>query len=332
MICECGATLEDGVCKNCGLVDEEWQDIDDSIVIHDYEEEELQHGAPRTHKISDMAVMTWSNPDETINPDLKRALRKDGWFGWSVQSSMYINNELRRLAEEFELGYLFIDDCYYYMRKYKDKLNFTGKSLEEVVPALFYLFVRLNGQPLTLFDFKKKGYDIKKIYSIYTEIINTLELYKKIRLQRPEKFVEKMIDYIYKFNKYYFSQTGDVRDRFDLIVHVRETFQKILEGSRVQPFVDLHTTGLPVIGSILYLSVKNVPDFKLTQKEVAEACGISEVTLRKYNRAVLERVKLSKNDDTKTKNNSKRHVTNRNEEKCRNIYGRKYAFYFSKNI
>jgi len=263
MYCEeCGAERSNGICPNCGLVSEEWQDIDDRVVYHDYEEEELQHGAPRTHRIPEMAVMTWSNPNEAASPDLKRALRKDGWFGWSVQSAMYINNKLKKLAEDFRLGYMFIDDCYYYMRKYKDKLNFTGKSLDDVIPALFYLFVRLNGQLLTLFDFKRKEYDIKKIYAIYTEIVNTLSLHKKIKLQRPENFVEKIIDYIYKFNKHFFSQTGDIRDRFDLIVHVKETFQKILKKSNAGSHIDLYNTGLPVIGSILYLSVKNVPDFR----------------------------------------------------------------------
>ena len=83
MYCEeCGAERSNGICPNCGLISEEWQDIDDRVVYHDYEKEELQHGAPRTHRIPEMAVITWSSPDETNNPDLKRALGRDGWFGW----------------------------------------------------------------------------------------------------------------------------------------------------------------------------------------------------------------------------------------------------------
>ena len=78
---ECGAPRFNGICPNCGLVNDEHQEMSDEVVYHEDEDEELQHGAPRTHRIPSMAVMTWSNPDETENPDLKRALKKDGWFG-----------------------------------------------------------------------------------------------------------------------------------------------------------------------------------------------------------------------------------------------------------
>jgi transcription initiation factor TFIIIB Brf1 subunit/transcription initiation factor TFIIB len=280
---ECGATFLNGICPNCGLVDDEWQEMSDEVVYHEDEDEELQHGAPRTHRIPDMAVMTWSNPEETDNPNLKRALKKDGWFGWDVQSSMFINNELKRLSEEFNLGYMFVDDCYYYMRKYKDQINFTGKSLEDVVPALLYLFIRLNRQPVTLFDFKRKGYDTGKIYNIYVECIITFKLYKKIHPQDPNIFVEKVIDYIYSFNKHFFKETGDIRHRSELILHIKNIFKEVMLKIKERDFTDLFAiTGLPIIGSILYLSVRNISMFKLTEKEVADGCGISEVTLRKY--------------------------------------------------
>ena len=281
MYCECGAILEDGVCRNCGLVDDEWQEISDEVVYHEDEDEELQHGAPRTHRIPSMAVMTWSNPDETSNPDLRRALRKDGWFGWSVQRSMYINNELKRLTELFGLGYMFVDDCYYYMRKYKDKVNFTGKSLDDVIPALLYLFIRLNGQPFTLLDFKKAGFDERKIYSIYVELITKLNLYKKIKPQNPSIFVEKAIDYIYKFNSFFWD-TGRYIRRQELINFIKKQFLGIYARSTKHGFIDISNNGLSTIGAILYVTAKNELDFKLTQTEIANACNISEVTLRKY--------------------------------------------------
>ena len=48
--------------------------------------------------------------------------------------------------------------CYYYLRKIKDEVKFTGKALEDVAPALVYLFLRLDGRPYTLYDFKNIGY------------------------------------------------------------------------------------------------------------------------------------------------------------------------------
>lgn len=278
---DCGSEYIDGVCENCGLEDAEWQDIDDHVVIHDGEIEEIQHGPPRSNSIINMAVMTVVNPEETNNPNLKRALKKDGWFGWNVQKSIYINNELKRLAKEFNTGYLFIDDCYYYLRKYKDKLRFTGKSLEDVIPSLLYLFMRLNGQPFSLLDFKKKKFDTRKIYRIYMEMVKTLGIYKKIKPQNSTLFVEKAVDYIYNFNRFY-PQTGDLKKRWDLINFIKEQFVGIYRRSTSVGFIDISENGLSTIGAILYVTVKNQQGFELTQKEVVKACEITEVTLRKY--------------------------------------------------
>ena len=262
-------------------MDDEYQEINDSIVIHDFELDSQQHGAPRTNKIPEMAVMTHSNPDEAQNPDLRRALRKDGWFGWEVQKTMLINKMFKKLTKDFKLNYLFVDDCYYYMRKYKDRLNFSGKNLDDVIPALFYFFVRLNGQPLTLFDFKRKGYNTRKIYNIYTELIKKLNIYKKIRPQEPTAFVEKAVNYIYDFNEFY-PDAGNIREKKELISFIKDQFVGIYRKTTSVGFIDISENGLSTVGALLYVALKKHKDYKITQKDISQACGITEVTLRKY--------------------------------------------------
>ncbi|GAJ08093.1 unnamed protein product, partial [marine sediment metagenome] len=141
--------------------------------------------------------------------------------------------------------------------------------------------IRLNGQPFTLLDFKKAGYNGKKIYSIYVELISKLNLYKKIKPQNPSIFVEKAIDYIYKFNSFFWDVGGYMR-RMELITFVKKQFLGIYSRSTRHGFIDISSNGLSTIGAILYVTVKNELDFKLTQTEISNACNISEVTLRKY--------------------------------------------------
>ena len=39
---DCSSEFEFGVCPNCGLVDKEYQDIDDSVVIHDFDSDAIE--------------------------------------------------------------------------------------------------------------------------------------------------------------------------------------------------------------------------------------------------------------------------------------------------
>ena len=113
------------------------------------------------------------------------------------------------------------------------------------------------------------------------KLIKKLNLYGKIQPQDPLIFVERAIDYIYHFNKFH-PKVTNYRIRYDLVKFVQDQFIGIYKRSNPQNFIDISQNGLSTIGAILYTCVKNEPDLKLTQTEVANACCISEVTLRKY--------------------------------------------------
>ena len=277
MICdECGAYVDDGVCDNCGLIIEDHKDMDYGPVWYG---EEVQHGAPMTNKVPDMAVMTHVNMAECTDPVLRRALRWDGYFGWDVQKTMILNKKIKYICKSLKLDELFIDNCYYFFRKYKDKLTFSGKSLEDVALALVYLFLRVDNRPYTLLDFKRLEYNTQKIWNIYIELVKKLNLMKKIRAQDPGNFVKKAVDYIYYFNQFYTNQ-NDIRNRYELIKTVKEQFTGIYRSSN--GFIDLSNAGLVLVGAILYSCTRQLPDWRISQKEVANACGVSDVTLRKY--------------------------------------------------
>ena len=94
-ICECKSYFSEGVCPNCGLVDDEWLNTDDKELYDDIKSKKNQHGALRSNKVIDMSVMTYSNLIECKNPNLKRVLSNDGYFGWTVQSTKILINEIK---------------------------------------------------------------------------------------------------------------------------------------------------------------------------------------------------------------------------------------------
>lgn len=291
VICEeCGCELsEDYVCESCGLVNDEYMEMDDEFPH--FTEEQIHHGSPVDHNVPDIAVMTCVNTSECKNPELRRAFRWDGYFGWDVQKTMILQKEIKDLCEKLKFNERFIDHCYYFLRRYRDKIIFTGTSLEDATLSLVYLFIRLNAESYTLLDFKRLGYDTSRVWGNFINFVRTLNLSQQIKQQDAAQFVEKAVDYLLFFNHFY-PNLGEIRQRFVLVNYVINQFTGIYKKMNSKGLIELSDNGLKTIGALLYLSTKNVPDYRVSQKEIADACGISDVTLRKYIKKLKEYYKI----------------------------------------
>jgi len=272
---DCGSEYNgDGVCPNCGLVDEEYKELADEA-LYPYDEEKVIHyGDPKSIAISDISVMTKINASETFDDDLKRIIGWDGKYGWNIAKTEIVNAEIKRICSELGLKKDFRDTCVLFFKVYTENFGLAGKKLENIAAAIIYLLMRYYNLPYTLYDFTNLDFKASTVYRYYGEIIRKLDLYKFIKPQDQRIFIIKFVNELIPDN------AKNYREKFEFIKFINDVFNA---------FVNIKTTsdlflnvGLGMIGACLYIASKKSEIFHFTQKEIAEICGISEVTLREY--------------------------------------------------
>jgi len=271
----------EGVCECCGLVDDAHV-VFENAQFYPYDEEKLgHHGDPKTESVSDISLMTTvSSIEKSIAPNLRRAINnQQNKSGWTIVKMEILKKNMKNICFRLNLNKDFLDSCYKLVKTMKN-YDITGKSLENIAPALIYLLIRLSGRNFTLYDFKRIGYDTNVIYRNYADFIIKLHLYKHIKPQEPTNFIMKFVNSMIPDDPTYYE------DKRELILFVRRLFLAWLNSEHTTKIVDIMAlngnSGLYAIGACLYAACKKDPVFKTTQAEVSRACGCSEVTLREY--------------------------------------------------
>jgi len=282
-LCECGENYNwKGICENCGLIDEDYLDLKSASHFPYDEESVTHHGDFRNHSVMNMAVMTRSNPRETNNPNLRRAIGKDSQFEWGIKKNEILKKNIKTVCKELNLPNL-EDSCFHFLRKIRN-FDFTGKLLEDIAIALVYLVIRMDGRPFTLFDFKRCGYDTGKIYQYYTNFIIKLGLYNRIKRQDPIHFIIKFINILTRDTQ------EDIKQA--LAKHIKWLFSWWFHSKSTSNIIDVsafnNNSGLTMMGACLYAALKKDKQFKIKQERVANICGCSEVTLRDYIKELKE--------------------------------------------
>ena len=282
---ECNSEdIVNGTCRNCGFV------VDETPVmmppIRDYDHpESFQYGNPRTHNIPDMSLMTYTDPrDRCDSLDLKRALKMDGYFGWDIEKTIILNNEMREIIEKLNLDKQLLSQCYYFLRKNRNKGFLRGKQLDYVAPSLVYLLVRLFDRSYSLLDFELIGYDTKKIFNYYQNFVKDLNLYDDIKPQDPLIFVEKYMKNIL------FSNT-EIDTSQTLNMYIKETkkiFNEIAKDLGTK-YSDLNMSPLSIysLGTCIYIAHKHLAIGEmwfLSKERIAGNVGCSTVTIDNYMR------------------------------------------------
>ncbi|MGV9198794.1 MAG: cyclin family protein [Promethearchaeia archaeon] len=253
--------------------------VDENEYPHDQEDDSRHYGDPKTQAISDISVMTKVNPNECNDPELKRRLKWDGCYGWGVQKTEIIFQEIRRLCSKNRLGKDFRNDCFHFFHKYcEDGFSLSGIKTEDFGVALTYLVARINQKPVTILDFD----DPKKTYTTYFKIVKALDMFDRIPPQNHRQTISRAIYQLFEIN--------DIKYEFQwkIISSATKLYKGIIEAlgyTEENSVVDLVTypmAGLPMIGAIVYLITRKMDGVKLTQDKCSENVNCSEVTLRKY--------------------------------------------------
>ena len=266
---ECGGSIlfieEKGetVCVQCGLI------INDRIVDFShsgkraYNNQEKsnreQTGSPISILMPDMGLSTVIDKQKISNPDLKRAAKWNTRITWQKRNVLIASTELKRIASNLNLpNHIKEDAMRLYIEAFKRKL-LRGRSINAMVAASLYLACRRKEFPRTLQEIldeaSASAKDVRRSFSV---LIRELNL--KTNSTDPISLIPR-----------YITELG-------LDAEIERITTKILKRYGLKYSISGKDPKGLCAGAI-YLACK-IKNLSLTQQQIADSVGITEVTLR----------------------------------------------------
>jgi transcription initiation factor TFIIB len=261
------------VCCNCGLILSE-RNIDNlNYGIRFFNSEEMEKkvstGPPQT-------IFTNLNQSTTIkvnkirNPDLKRAAKKDNLIKWHEKNLILAGNEIKRITASLRLPSYIKDMAMTLYKRYLKNNILSGRTINGMVAACIFYVCRVNQISRSLKEISNKAdlkhENSKKVYHCYKSLIKQLDL--KAPPPDPTSFVPRFI-----------SDLGlDIKVESPTIKVIRAFTSRSCSTGR-DPRV--------IASSALYLVCKMI-NITISQKEIAKVAGITNITLCKRYKEILD--------------------------------------------
>jgi transcription initiation factor TFIIB len=300
LVCpECGGTqfIEDPVrgekiCANCGLVlQEEIVDVGQEWRAFDSEQmaRRARGGAPLTFTKHDKGLTTeiGKGLGELYKvPRRKRAqyYRLAKWHKRLIRSKdrnlSFALSELQRIVSYLNLTRSVHEKIARYYEETVNKGLVRGRSIESVVAALTYAVSREEGSPRTLDEISEaSGVDKREIGRTYRYVAREL----KIRILPADP-----ITYVPRFC----SMLG-LSDKVQAkAIQILKKAKKLDVSSGKGP------TG--VAAAAIYIASVLVGE-RRTQREIADTCSITEVTIRNRQKELVEKLGIEEEVEKKAK-------------------------------
>ena len=269
--------LESGeiVCGSCGLVSPgimtdgraEWRTFDS-----ENNGTRQRVGSPNSLAFHDMGLSTIIGTDNrdftghkldaSVNSTMQRLRTWDART--RVHSSTHRNlmqafGELGRLKDKLGLSDAIVEKTAYIYRKAQEKELVRGRTISSILAAAIYMACREMGAPRSIRDMTEitnvKSTSISHCYRLLV-----LELDLKVPLIDPEKYVAKIA------NKAKISE----KTKRIAIDTMKDIVKKEISAGK---------NPMGLAATALYLSCLSNSENR-TQKEIAEAAGVTEVTIR----------------------------------------------------
>ena len=280
-------------CKDCGLISGVAIDYgkDNRVFADGSGMESERWGQPATNLLHDKGLTTdidWRNRDSSGAPissktaALMRKVRTQH-KRTRIRNATERNlstaiGELQRLASQMALPHSMREEAAYIYRKAVEKKLVRGRSIEGVVAASLYAACRIRGQPRTLDEVgfhSRTGR--KEIGRTYRAIVKSLLL--PVQPAYAEGYIPR------------FCATLQVPQEVSLLS------MRLVENAEKHGLVaGRGPTGLAAAAVYLACAIKSV---HRTQREVAVAAGVTEVTIRNRFKEMCEAYGI--NPDTPSK-------------------------------
>lgn len=273
------------VCSDCGLIivekimdtGAEWRSFDTDPTVS-----KARTGSPLKYIRPDKGLTTeidlYNRDIRGIKIKGKKVAQMSRMRKWhkrsSISSSIERNlmialNELDRIASYLGLSKDVREDAALLYRQIAEKGLVRGRLIENVVSAVIYATCRKHYISRTLDEISQvSGVDRKEIGRTYRFIVKELNL--KVPLSGPEQLIPRVV-----------SQLNLSKETVQLIneYYRRAEDKNLILGRGPQ--------GL--IAAIIYIACE-VNKEKRTQKEIAEALGVTEVTIRNRYKEIAQEI------------------------------------------
>ncbi|MDX1797180.1 MAG: TFIIB-type zinc ribbon-containing protein [Candidatus Lokiarchaeia archaeon] len=278
---ECGGKIillhekGESVCGQCGLViNERIVDISHSgkrAFTKQEKESRERTGSPISILLPDMGLSTIIDKANIKSPDLKRAAKWNSRMTWDKRNMLIATTELKRIGSNLNLpNHVKKAAIRLYIEAFKKKL-LRGRSINGMVAACLYFACRERKIPRTLQEIlEQTSISAKNVRRCYRTLIRELNL--KAPSTDPISLIPRFIA------------------ELELDTDAENATIKILQGFTSK----FSTSGKDPKGlcaGALYLVCKK-KDKKISQKDIANLVGVTEVTLRSRYKELVKMLNL----------------------------------------
>lgn len=263
------------VCGQCGLViSERIVDISHSgkrAFTKQEKENRERTGSPISILLPDMGLSTIIDKSNIKSPDLKRAAKWNSRMTWDKRNMLIATTELKRIGSNLNLpNHVKKAAIRLYIEAFKKKL-LRGRSINGMVAACLYFACRERKIPRTLQEIlEQTSINAKNVRRCYRTLIRELNL--KVPSTDPISLIPRFIA------------------ELELDVDAENSTIKIL-----QTFISRFSTSgkdpKGLCAGALYLVCK-MKDKRISQKEIANLVGVTEVTLRSRYKELIKMLNI----------------------------------------
>ena len=278
---ECGGSIiflsqiGENVCSQCGLViNERRVDFNHSgkRAYTSQEKTQREHtGAPISSLLPDMGLTTVIDKKSINDPDLKRAVKWNTRITWEKRNLLIASTELKRICSNLNLpNYIKFEAIKLYKEAFKKKL-LRGRSINSMIAACIYLAIRLKKVPRTfqeiLDESSENNKDIRRCYRV---------LIREFNIKSPNTAPSALIP----------AYIADLQ-----LNHEIEGIARKIVNTFSSQFSTSGKDPKGIVAGALYLACR-LKGLDLTQKQIAEVAGITEVTLRSRYKELSTKLKI----------------------------------------
>ena len=263
------------VCSDCGLVIKE-RSVDlshsDKRAYTSQEKNQREHtGAPISSLLPDMGLTTVIDRKNIKDPDLKRAVKWNTRITWEKRNILIATTELKRICSNLNLpNHIKFEAIKLYKEAFKKKL-LRGRSINSMIAASIYLAIRLKRIPRTLQEIldesSESEKDIRRCYRV---------LIREFNIKSPNTNPSDLIP------------TYIATLKLDPNIEINST--KIVNAYS-ERFSTSGKDPKGIVAGAIYLACR-MKGLELTQKDIAEVVGVTEVTLRSRYKELSTKLKI----------------------------------------